>query len=85
MSASGINNHSTNLGLHTNFFLRCIPNRCPVAEHATCKEVWYHQLAARKHLITCSNTLRNIFFLKREQKFDLYHFSCVHWGCILCL
>ena len=48
------------MGLHTNSFVGGIPNLCPVAEHATCKEVWYHQLAARKP--TCSNTLRNMFF-----------------------
>ena len=71
------------MGLHTNSFVGCIPNRCPVAEHATCKEVWYHQLAARKP--TCSTTLRNMlfFFVKREHMCNLYHFSCVHWGCIL--
>ena len=39
-------------------------------------------LAAPKHFITCSNTLQNMF-LKREHKSNLYHFACVHWGCIL--
>ena len=54
------------MGLYTNSFVGCIPNRCPVAEHATCKEVWYHQVAARK--LTCSNTLRNMFFFFCEAR-----------------
>ena len=72
------------MGLHTISFVGCIPNRCPVAEHATCKEVWYHQLAARKP--TCSNTLRNMFFfffLKREHMCNLYIFH-VFTGAASC-
>ena len=80
MSASGINNLSAdevgNLGLHTNLFVGCIPNRCPVAEQATCKEVRYHQLAARKPFITCSNTLRNMFLEARTQIQPVPFFMC---------